>query len=715
LEKERTFLRNSSENRSGFSNSINEFKGLEYRNKEEQVILDFSRSCGFSFEKPEPLENPSQYFMKMKGHKLVYNVYGINDFSSEKKKSFSIILKSPIRDSEVFLLCKGQEDYMRERLLLEKHEEEMLEAVLKDMHNNGLKPLIYAKRSLPEYEAWTYINKLRNLKTSLINQTEELTNLALEVEKDMNLLCVIGLKDELNEGIEELMTFSHDADINVWMVTGDSKENSLSTASAIGLFDAKIDKRKELTSEDQESLTLQLRSLLAEIKNIYMLNFFEIMDGSRKSLEYSKKSLRKSFTKSIEDFFLKKIENWQTSNRETQAKFLDLKNRLSKSYLMLNGKSLDLMFRDPYLKPHFVFLLSMFKKVIAYNLTPRHKYLLTDIVQSLFIDNPSVMAIGDGANDSLMLQTAHIGVELLKNTTNLTTFLKKGKLNAGDLQISSLAVLKELMLVEGIRRLTLLENFVYILFYKSFLIGWTSFLYNWFCSFTGTSIFNSMIVFLYSFFFSAFTLPIYVLFDKPISEGTLRHFPALYKEALLKKRNPILRIVIKSLIEGIAHSMVIFYSTSLALSEILIDEGMVTDFTMMSFALSTCLIFVPNVKILFICLGHNLKLMILGFILTIIIYAAFIFLASHSDLGQGDWGYCMLNLLDNFNGISILLFNIWICQLISFVYERYILKKVLYSSAKEKLADFNYLKKLTNEQILKDLELPMLGSLLSYN
>ena len=536
------------------NSSLSEPRTMESRSKEEQVLLEFSKNCGFFYEKAEPSENPTEYYMKLKGQKLVYNVYGINEFSSEKK-SFSIVLKSPLKDSEVFLLCKGQEDFMRSRLLLEKHEEEMLEVVLKEMHNRGLKPIIYAKKSLHNTEAFTYINKIRNLKTSLINQTEELTTLALELEKDMNLLSVIGLKDELNEGIDELMKFAKDSDINVWMLTGDSKENAISTASAIGLFDAKYDKKKELCSEDQETLLLELRNHLTEIKNIYMLNFFEMMDGSRKSLEIQKKSLRKSFTKSIEDFFIRKFEIWHTSERENQAKFNELKNRLSKEYIVLNGKCLDIIYKDPYLKPHFIFLLSLFQKVIAYNLTPRHKYLLTDTVQNCFIDNPSVMAVGDGPNDSLMLQIAHIGVELLKNPPNS----KKNKLNAGDLQISSLGVLKELMLIEGIRRLTLLENLVYFLFYKSFLIGWTLFLYNWFCSFTATSIYSSIMVFLYSFLFFSFTLILYVLFDKPVSEETLRLFPALYKEALLKKKNVILRVIVKSLIEGFAHSFIIFY------------------------------------------------------------------------------------------------------------------------------------------------------------
>lgn len=678
---------------------------MEARSKEEEVLVEFAKNCGFVYERAEPSENPTHYHTKMKGHRLVYNIFGINEFSHQKK-SFSIVLKSPLKD-EIFLLCKGQEDYMRARLYLEKHEEETLDLVLRDMHCRGLKPVIYARKDLPEVEALTYLNKTKHLKSSLINQSEELTALALELERDMTPICIIGLKDELNEGIDNLIDFSKDAGINVWMLTGDSKENALSISSNIGLFDSSYDKAKELVAEDPETLLLQLRGHLIEIKNIYMLNFFEMMDGSRKSVDVSKKSLRKSFTKSIEDYFMQKFEMWRTASRETNGKFLELKSRLSKFYLVINGKSLDLIYKDEYLKPHFVFLLSLFKKVVAYNLTPRHKYLLTETVQNSFVDNPSVMAIGDGPNDCLMLQTAHIGVEFLKDVNDSRGFLSQPKLNAGDIQINSLKVLKQLMLCEGVMRLTLVENFVYFLFYKSFLLGWTVFLYNWFCSFTGTAVYSSIMVFLYSFLFLSFCLTIYVFFDRPISEPLLLRYPALYKETLLKKRNPLLRLVIKSLIEGLIHGFIMFFICKLGIEETVLENGINSDLTMLSFSLLTCVVFIPNVKILFICLGHNLKIIILAFLLTILIYAAFIFLGSHSLIGRPEWGTAYAYLLNNCNGICVIIFNIWISQLISFVYERYILKKILYSPVKEKLADFNYLKKLTNQQIVKDLELPM--------
>lgn len=678
---------------------------MEARSREEEVLVEFAKNCGFVYERAEPLENPTQYHTKMKGHRLVYNLFGVNEFSHQKK-SFSIVVKSPLRD-EVFLLCKGQEDYIRNRLYLEKNEEETLELVLRDMHRRGLKPVIYARKDLPEVEASVYLNKTKHLKSSLIDQSEELTALALELERDMTPICVIGLKDEINEGIDNLIDFSKDAGINVWMLTGDSKENALSISSSIGLFDSCYDKIKELVAEDPETLLLQLRGHLIEIKNIYMLNFFEMMDGSRKSVDVSKKSLRKSFTKSIEDYFMQKFEMWRTASRETNGKFLELKSRLSKFYLVINGKSLDIIYKDEYLKPHFVFLLSLFKKVVAYNLTPRHKYLLTETVQNSFVDNPSVMAIGDGPNDCLMLQTAHIGVEFLKDVNDLRGFLSQPKLNAGDIQVSSLKVLKRLMLCEGVRRLTLVENFVYFLFYKSFLLGWTVFLYNWFCSFTGTPVYSSIMVFLYSFLFLSFCLTVYVFFDRPISEPLLLRYPALYKEALLKKRNPLLRLVIKSLIEGLVHGFLMFFICIVAIEETILENGVNSDLTMLSFSLLTCVVFIPNVKILFICLGHNLKIIILAFLITIVIYAAFIFLGSHSLLGKPEWGTAYAYLLNNYNGICVIIFNIWVSQLISFVFERYILKKILYSPVKEKLADFNYLKKLTNQQIVKDLELPM--------
>ena len=57
-----------------------------------------------------------------------------------------------------------------------------------------------------------------------------------------------------------------------------------------------------------------------------------------------------------------------------------IKEELNKNYVVLSGKSLNLIKKDPYLKLHTAFICAMAGKVIAYNLTPNHKKFLVKLV-----------------------------------------------------------------------------------------------------------------------------------------------------------------------------------------------------------------------------------------------------------------------------------------------------------------------------------------------
>jgi len=45
-------------------------------------------------------------------------------------------------------------------------------------------------------------------------------------------------------------------------------------------------------------------------------------------------------------------------------------------------------------------------------------------------------------------------------------------------------------------------NVLYFLFYKSTLLGLQLFYFNWYCSYTGTTLFDSLFIFFYNFLFS---------------------------------------------------------------------------------------------------------------------------------------------------------------------------------------------------------------------
>lgn len=191
---------------------------LSCERKEDEVILDFCRKCFFVYDKNDMPDNPSQYYFKFKNNKYVYNIIGVNEYFIDKK-SFSIVFKSPLVENEVQLICKGEEDYMRNLMNLNKKELEIYDSILRDMHNDGLKTIVYAKKTLENNEANSYYHQIRNLKTSLLSQDEELKNLGKSVENDMELLLIIGLKDQMMEGADDMIQFCKDLKLNVWMTT----------------------------------------------------------------------------------------------------------------------------------------------------------------------------------------------------------------------------------------------------------------------------------------------------------------------------------------------------------------------------------------------------------------------------------------------------------------------------------------------------------------
>jgi magnesium-transporting ATPase (P-type) len=186
--------------------------------KEDEVILDFCRKCFFVYDKNDMPDNPTQYYFKFKNKKYVYNIVGINEYF-EDKRSFSVVFKSPLVENEVQLVCKGEEDYMRDLMNLTKKELEIYDSILRNMHNEGLKTIVYARKTLESVEAQHYYQQIRNLKTSLLSQDEELKKIGKNIENDMELLLILGIRDEMTEGAEEMFQFFHDLRLNVWMTT----------------------------------------------------------------------------------------------------------------------------------------------------------------------------------------------------------------------------------------------------------------------------------------------------------------------------------------------------------------------------------------------------------------------------------------------------------------------------------------------------------------
>jgi len=672
--------------------------------REDDVILDFSKKCYYVFDKTDNPENPSQYYLKYKTQKLVYTIFGINDFYHEKK-SFSVVYKSPIND-ELFLICKGEEDYMRGLISMRKKELEIYDFLIKDMQNQGLKPIVYARKPLSSSETQIYYNTMRNLKTSLITQTDQLNLLGKSLEYNLELLIIVGLKDELTEGVEETIEFFNEIGLNVWMVTGDCKENAISSAIAAKICNPMIQKPREITQEDEASLNVTIRNYLIDVKNMYnAIKTQTEKETEKKEIDVEdKERFGYKFSRQMSSYLfrVRSERNGTTLLTQNQKIFSELKEKMQNIFMILNGKSLEIIMRDSFLKSHLIFLLSLIKNIVAYNLSPEMKATLVSIIQNDFVSNPSVIAIGDNYNDVLMLQKADIGIELIKKGPI------EQRINAGDIQISNLKLLRSIMLFEGVPRIILQENMIFFLFYQSFLMGISLFLLYWFCAIPLNRLFYSLMIFFYFLFFTSPSILIYGLFDKPIKERILNVFPGLFCEGILKKRFIARRFILKSVVDALLHSVLIFYISFYSISYSVVQEGFTGGINTFVLTILILLILMNNIKILIKGIVNKVRLILLTFLINVVLLVFFILISVEDEKTWSNWASDIQFQLSNIAGIMIIIGIIFICFTLSYLMENYVYQYVvpsLYDTFSNQKIVGNW-REITNERLVKYFEIP---------
>jgi len=179
------------------------------------------------------------------------------------------------------------------------------------------------------------------------------------IESQLSLLGTTGIEDKLQEGVPETIAQLRRAGIIVWVLTGDKQETAVNIALSCRLF-----------SEDMRLIFLNARS------------------------KDQAESLIKQNTDAIEE----------------SAKTASLGGQLeSKRALVVDGKTLIyILDKRANLQKPFLALASRCGSVLCCRATPLQKAYIVRIVKEEL--GQHTLAIGDGANDVSMIQTADVGV-----------------------------------------------------------------------------------------------------------------------------------------------------------------------------------------------------------------------------------------------------------------------------------------------------------------
>ncbi|XP_011498077.1 PREDICTED: probable phospholipid-transporting ATPase IA [Ceratosolen solmsi marchali] len=326
---------------------------------DERALVDGAKKFGYVFD----IRTPHFVEVVALGERERYEILNVIEFTSTRKR-MSVIVRTP--SGEIKIFCKGADSVIYERLMAKEIDEEAAvinvqqseyedfrELTLQHLQafaTEGLRTLCFASANISEnqYNSWKDI--YNTALTNLSNREEKCEEAANLIETKLTLLGATAIEDQLQDKVPETIESLIQADINVWVLTGDKQETAINIGYSCRLIthpmpliiinEGCLDKTREVIIQHCLDFGQELRC-----QNDVGL----IIDGN--SLKYA--------------------------------------------------LSCDLR-RD------FLDLCTSCKVVICCRVSPMQKAEVVDLVTSN--TRAVTLAIGDGANDVAMIQKAHIGV-----------------------------------------------------------------------------------------------------------------------------------------------------------------------------------------------------------------------------------------------------------------------------------------------------------------
>uniref|UniRef100_A0AAQ4S2A7 Phospholipid-transporting ATPase n=1 Tax=Gasterosteus aculeatus aculeatus TaxID=481459 RepID=A0AAQ4S2A7_GASAC len=432
---------------------------------------------------------PDSVIVEMPGAEEKYELLHVLEFTSSRSQAGSFLSTPGVNNQCVFFSL--QDTVIYDRLADSSRYKEITLKHLEWFATEGLRTLCFAVADVSEssYQQWLEIH--RRASTSLQNRSLKLEESYELIEKNLQLLGATAIEDKLQDKVPETIETLMKADIKIWILTGDKQETAINIGHSCKLL----------------------------TKNMGMLVINEdTLDRTREALSHHCGMLGDALHKE-NDFAL-----------------------------IIDGKTLKYALTFG-VRQYFLDLALSCKAVICCRVSPLQKSEVVEMVKKQV--KVITLAIGDGANDVGMIQTAHVGVGISGNEGLQAA-------NSSDYSIAQFKYLKNLLLVHGAWNYNRVAKCILYCFYKNIVLYIIEIWFAFVNGFSGQILFERWCIGLYNVIFTALPPLTLGIFERSCRKENMLKYPELYKTS----QNAMgfnTKVFWAHCLNGLFHSVILFW------------------------------------------------------------------------------------------------------------------------------------------------------------
>eukprot|EP00388_Colpodella_angusta_P014020 GDKJ01035101.1.p1 GENE.GDKJ01035101.1~~GDKJ01035101.1.p1 ORF type:complete len:1436 (+),score=374.33 GDKJ01035101.1:437-4309(+) len=620
---------------------------------DEVCLVETARMWGWSF-----VERGETHVTLRIGREGVDDVAGLSlktlkfellnfiKFTNSRKRS-TVIFRDEKYPGKVLMYSKGADDVMltacdgggKKSVFLKKAQDSC------DVYSRlGLRTLCVAMKVLDNntYADWSARYQEASCVLDAKQKEERLVALQTEIEAGMSIIGCTATEDKIQDGVPECIERMRQANISVWMITGDKLDTACEIAKSCRLIDSATMRVDVIDEPSREGTKKRLMDMPLTMSAISKLE------------ELRKKRMEEEAGKIIHGSWVGN-QDQKNDNDDASTPFA----------VVISGRSLQHVFDDIELTEHFFVYSCSCVSAVVCRATKMQKAQVVYMIKSRMAE-VITLSIGDGANDVPMLKEAHVGIGVHG---------KEGSqaVQNSDYAIAQFRFLERLLFSHGRDSYIRITGLIKYFFYKNITFTAPQIFFPFICAFSGASLYEDWYISTFNLCWTSLPILLYGILEWDVREEGLKskdtheYFPRLYatgqKNSLFAKED-----LLGDWTLGFCHAVICFVMCVLSGITPVNSIGQQDGFWIMSMTLYTSVVFVVTINLFIRSRSWFMPGVVIG-IASLVVYVLFMAVYNYISVNSAYLEAGVFFATPRF--YLCIIINLVICSMTSIAWESY--------------------------------------------